>query len=157
MQQVFQKSNIWSKILSWLLNSMMTKVWHVSRIQKPTNTRPWKRLTTVWVRDYNLKLGPVGAHQVGNFHSSVVYRQKNVNQLFTVIFTHSLLCNFIVFGNIPNDIVKVWSHCQGIHLKPAPALKSRHWQLFSIKTKILVYLDCRYIFWKLLYKILSKI
>ena len=44
------------------------------------------------------------------FHSSVVYRQKNVNHLFTVVFTHSLLCNFTVFGNIPRDIVKESGH-----------------------------------------------
>ena len=83
-----------------------------------------------WVRDYNFKHGPVvavdnsSALQVGKFHKSVVYRQKNVNHLFTLVFTHSLLCNFTVFGNIPT--------------KSSVTLSRKFLILFSLT----VWLDC---------------
>ena len=74
------------------------------RLRKAPQDRS-RRLWGLWgAVDYTSAL------QAGKFQNSVVYKQKNVNHLFTVVFTHSLLCNFTVLGNIPSDVVKEFGH-----------------------------------------------
>ena len=48
----------------------------------------------------------------------------------------SLLCNFTVFGNIPSDIVKVRSHCQGNFWFCFDSV-TRHWQCYWECSRIL--------------------